>query len=95
MVDKGKKAIHYTISGRVLTQSVHEEIVLLDLESEQYFGLNAVGAIVWQGLAAGDSLGAVHASVVDRYDVTEDQAWTDIDRLVNQLLGRGLISEAS
>ena len=37
-----------TVSSDVLAQEVAGEIVLLDLNSEQYLGLNEVGARVWQ-----------------------------------------------
>ena len=41
--------------GRV----VGSEIVLLDLTSGTYFGLDAVGARIWQLIAAGQSLAKI------------------------------------
>ena len=37
-----------TLSPDVISQEVSGETVLLDLESENYFGLDAVGTRIWQ-----------------------------------------------
>ncbi len=95
MVEPDDRAVRYAISERVLSQSVHDDIVVLDLQSEQYFGLNAVGALVWNELTDGKTLGPIHAAIVERYDVAHDQAWSDLEALVTTLLERGLIHEAS
>ena len=47
-------------SEQVLSQDVGGEAVLLDLASEQYFGLNAVGTRIWQLLETPITLSDVH-----------------------------------
>ena len=37
-----------TISPEVMSQEVSGETVLLDLQSESYFGLDEVGTRIWQ-----------------------------------------------
>ena len=49
----------FQLSPDVLFQEVSGEMVLLDLNSEQYFGLDEIGARIWSLLesGAGESAG--------------------------------------
>lgn len=68
------------------------ESVLLDLRSERYFGLNAVGTRVWQLLAANASLHEAHGTLLREYEVTADELANDMLTLVTQLATAGLLS---
>ena len=43
----------FRISPEVLHQEINGETVLLDLDSESYFGLDAVATRVWQLISEG------------------------------------------
>jgi hypothetical protein len=76
----------------VLVQNLPSgETVLLHLDNEQYFGLDAVGARVWEGLEAGLGLDAIHCQLLDDYDVPADQLSADLAALVQHLLHLGLV----
>jgi hypothetical protein len=79
------------ISGDVLFQEVGGETVLLDLQSEQYFGLDAVGTRVWQLLGEGVGADAVVDTLLDEYDVQRETLATDVSDLLDQLAEAGLI----
>lgn len=68
------------------------ESVLLDLRSERYFGLNAVGTRVWQLLAADPSLELAYQTLLKEYDVGDEQLAQDVLTLVAQLAAAGLLS---
>lgn len=78
-------------SKDVLTQEVSGEMVLMDLSSEQYFGLDAVGTRVWnlldQGIAPADLL----SILLREYEVEQQQLESDIEELLGQLLEAGLV----
>lgn len=78
-------------SKDVLTQEVSGEMVLMDLSSEQYFGLDAVGTRVWnlldQGIAPADLL----SILLREYEVEQLQLESDIEELLGQLLEAGLV----
>lgn len=59
---------HFNISSEVISQEVNGETVLLDLEGESYFGLNEVGTRIWQLIQAGQSVGKILATLLDKYD---------------------------
>lgn len=78
-------------SDSVLYQEVGGEAVLLDLASETYFGLNAVGTRIWQLLLEDPSLLSVYDSLRNEYDVTPSQLQDDLLQLVGQLADAGLV----
>lgn len=73
-------------------QVTGSESVLLDLRSERYFGLNAVGTRVWQLLAANPSLELAHQALLLEYEVAADQLANDVLTLVAQLASAGLLT---
>jgi hypothetical protein len=84
----------YAPAPRVLTQDVHGEIVVLDLDSQRYFGLNEVGARTWRLLEAGQSLDDVIESLEAEFDVSPEQLESDLQRLIADLLSAGLLKPA-
>lgn len=77
-------------SPQVISQEVAGETVLLDLESEHYFGLDPVGTRIWQLIAEKGSLEAIVATMMTEYAVEEAQLVEDLCSLVNELQRRGL-----
>ena len=80
-----------TISPEVLSQEVDGETVLLDLQSESYFGLDEVGTRIWQLLNDGRNLQAVFDTLLGEYDVEEQQLGKDLQDHIAQLVDAGLI----
>jgi len=79
------------ISEHVLSQEVSGETVLLDLTSEEYFGLDPIATRIWQLLNDQKSIGVVIEEIILEYDVSRDQLEKDIAKLLEQLLQTGLI----
>ena len=81
-----------TPAPQVLFQELDGEAVLLNLESESYFGLDDVGTRIWQLLVEHAQLGRVYAQMQKEYDVEEDRLRRDILQLVAKLDEAGLIT---
>jgi hypothetical protein len=79
-------------SDDVLFQELQGEAVLLDLKTGVYFGLDRVGARMWQLFTANDSLRGVVRTIVNEYDVAEPRCTTDVLDLVTRLQDQGLIA---
>jgi hypothetical protein len=75
----------------VLFQQVGDEAVLLNLNNSRYYGLNEVGARMWQLLEEHGALEPVVAQVVEEYEVDEATARQDLETLVAQLLEHEMI----
>jgi len=81
-----------TLSKEVLSQEVSGETVLLDLQSESYFGLDAVGTRIWQLLQQDGKLQQVFDTLLEEYDVEAVQLKKDMNDLLNKLMDAELIS---
>jgi len=84
-----------TLSDEVLVQEIEGEAVLLDLKSEQYFGLDAVGVQLWRAIEANPSLEVAHRALLETYDVESEQLAGDLILLVESLARAGLVRAAS
>ena len=79
------------VPENVLSQGVDDEMVLLDLESGQYFGLNEVGARIWSLFQEGLTVSAVLGALLKEYDVSEEQMRSDIQKFLDHLLTLSLV----
>jgi hypothetical protein len=69
-----------TIPTQVMARQVGDETVILDLASGTYYGLDAVGARIWQLLGEGKTLAQVCETMLAEYDVTRDAFERDLGR---------------
>lgn len=83
------------ISSEVLTQEVGGETVILDLKSESYFGLDEVGTRIWQLLQEQKDIHTITATMLNEYDVKEEQLKKDIQNLLTKLGDAGIITFGS
>lgn len=80
------------LSPDVISQEVSGETVLLDLESENYFGLDEVGTRIWQLIKETNDLNAIFNTLLEEYEVTEERLQQDITVLLTEIEGLGLIT---
>jgi len=80
-----------TLSPEVISQEVSGETVLLDLQSENYFGLDEVGTRIWQLIKETSDLQAIYQTLLAEYDVSEERLQQDLDNLLAEISGLGLI----
>ena len=78
-------------SPQALVQEIGGESVLLDLRSEQYFGLNEVGTRIWSLLGQHGDADRVFEALIGEYDAAPEQIAKDLQDLVERLLQAGLI----
>jgi hypothetical protein len=70
------------------------DLVILDLQGGNYFGLDEVGSLIWEHLMEGRS-GIDTASILaGRYEAATEEILDDVMRLVNELLNKGLVELA-
>ena len=90
--------IHYdqkfSMPGDVLFQDVSGETVLLDMTSEQYFGLDEVGTRIWALLGENRAAGQIVDILLEEYEVERVSLEADVNELLASLLEAGLIKMA-
>src|SRR5438105_4482129 len=67
------------------------EIIILNLATGTYYGLEAVGARVWELIHEQPTVRQLRDSLLAEFDVAADQCETDLLRLLGELQDRGLI----
>ena len=72
-----------------------EEIVILNLESSLYFGLEGVGACIWSAIEEPANAAEICRKVMERFDVGEDQCLNEVLGFLDQLATAGLIETTS
>jgi len=75
----------------VLISRVQEESVILNLDSERYFGLDDVGTTFLSVLTTSDSIETAYNKLLHEYDVDGDVLRTDLLALVENLIGQGIL----
>jgi len=80
------------ISDNVLFQQINNECVLLDMDSEQYFGLNDVGARIWHLLLEDGDTEKALSQLLAEYATDETTLRTDLINLLAELGNEKLIT---
>jgi hypothetical protein len=76
----------------VIISKVEQEIVLLNLDSEQYYALDDIGARIWELLNENGETEAVVEQITAEYDVSDADFRQDLATLVMNLQTAGLVS---
>lgn len=68
------------------------EAVILNVDSGVYYGLDAIGARIWNLIQEPHSIQAIVEILTREYDVEEDQCRTDLILLLQRLEEEGLVA---
>jgi hypothetical protein len=79
------------IPADVMAREVGEEVVLLNLATGTYFGLDSVGARAWQLIGEKKSLLEIREVLLSEYEVRAADLETDLTDLLDALVHEGLI----
>jgi hypothetical protein len=85
--------VRAAIPERIVYKKVGEEMVLLDFERGIYYGLNPVGARVWELLAEGKTTDEIIDRLTGEFDVQRTDAKGDVMALMEDLAANGLLSQ--
>ncbi len=81
-----------TFADTVFAQEVDGEMVLLDMNSENYFGLDEVGTAIWQAMQEKETLQEVLDVLLEQYEVESDVLEKDLANFVNKLVESELVA---
>lgn len=86
----------YSTSPDAMESRLGSETVILHLGSGIYFGLDAVGTVIWEALGSGQSVSPreVCAHVRMRFQDAPDTVEADVTAFLAQLVEHGLIRRA-
>lgn len=81
-----------TVPDEVLISNLQDESVILNLNSERYFGLDDVGTRMFSVLAESNTIEAAYERLRAEYDVDPQLLRNDLTSLIENLLQQGLVT---
>ena len=80
------------IPDDVLISQLQDESVILNLDSERYFGLDDVGTRMLTVLSTSDSIEAAYEQLLAEYEVDPPMLRQDLTSLIEKLVEQGLVT---
>jgi len=78
-------------SDDVAAKVIDGEALIMNVSNGMYYSLTDTGAVAWELLAAGCTLGDAAAAMHARFQVSEGQALADLGVLAERLVAEGLV----
>jgi hypothetical protein len=83
------------IPAHVLIRHLDGESVLLNLETEKYFGLDVTGTRMWEVATRSPSIEAAYATLLQEFDVEPQVLRANLGELIWRLTENGLLKLSS
>lgn len=84
-------ATQITAIREQVSSELVDEIVILSMKDGKYYGLNSVGARVWQLIQQPQPLSALCDVITAEYEVSREQCESDVVALLQDLAANNLI----
>jgi len=75
-----------------VSTNLEDEAVILHLKDGVYFGINQVGARIWNLLQVPRTVGEIRDVILEEYDVEPQRCEQDLLKLLKELHSKGLIN---
>ncbi len=82
----------YRIPDNYSWRDVKGELIVLNLDSGEYFTFNEIGRTLWLALSEGKDIKEAVDTILKEYDTKEDEVLADIKSYLQGLLDEGLLS---
>lgn len=79
------------VPKHVLVRFFDKETVLLNLESEIYYGLDETGTRMWQAVTAAPSIENAYAELLSEFEVEAELLRQNLSELLGRLIDLGLL----
>ncbi|KAF5049244.1 Coenzyme PQQ synthesis protein D [anaerobic digester metagenome] len=79
------------VSKDVVSCDLGGETAMLDMKEGIYYGLNEMGAIIWEYIQKPITLQEIVDKILADYEVDEETCYVDLVELVEEMLNNGLI----
>jgi hypothetical protein len=78
--------------SHVLVRFMDKESVLLNIETERYFGLDETGTRMWQLSTSESSIESAYQQLLSEYDVDAETLRQNLGELLEKLTKNGLLT---
>jgi hypothetical protein len=79
------------VHADVLWQRLDDEVIVMQLKTDQIYSLNHTGARLWELLAGGKDLRSIRVELENEFSVSPDRLATEIEETLALLIGEQLL----
>ncbi len=79
------------ITDDILSKTVNDEEVIVNLNNGTYFGLNPTGTVIWNHLKKGSQRAEILEDLKRQFKINPEQLDADIDEFVTDLKTRKML----
>jgi hypothetical protein len=83
--------MYYIQNKEVIQSRVGDEVVMLDVESGYYFGLNSVASVIWDMMKEKIELNTLVENLMKEFDVDKATCELDTLELLEEMKGKKII----
>jgi len=74
-----------TLPSHIMFQEFDNEAILLDIRTQNHFGLDSIGSILCSQVSNNVALETIFNSILQSYDVSKEQLEKDLTALIQEL----------
>ena len=78
-------------NNEVFASEIDDEVVMMNIQSGKYFGMDAIGSRIWQLVEEKIQVKEIIAQLLEEYNVTEEQCRNDVLEFLNELYEQNLV----
>lgn len=78
-------------NSKVFISDKNNEIVIMNMEKGQFWGLQDVSYDIWKSLDECKNIEEIADKIVDKYEVEKDEAIRDINNIIEEMKINGLV----
>jgi hypothetical protein len=83
------------VQEKVVSANLEDEVVILSLKDGVYYGLNPVGARIWNLLQEPRTVSEIRDIILQEYETSPQRCEEDLRRLLQEMDDKGLIEAKS
>ncbi len=83
--------MYYIQNKEVIQSRIGDEVVMLDVESGYYFGLNSVASVIWDMMKEKIELNTLVENLMKEFDVDKATCELDTLELLEEMEGKKII----
>ena len=82
----------YKIAEDVLSKTVNEEEVIVNLNTGTYFGLNPTATVIWKHLKLGSQTSTILDDLLGQFEAGEDELKQDMEQFIADLQKHNMLT---
>lgn len=76
---------------QIISSKMDNEVVMMNIEKGNYYGLNRVGSEIWEKLAEPLTFGELCSMLLQEFEVAKEQCEKEVAAYLGKLVNEGLI----